>query len=152
MVPWISQAHARVGPVVLHTCWINGADVATSELAEFGIPVPFEQMRRAQLEGAKLDMLRPFGDGFIVTIHNLRLGEVEEQPDDESPLPAMSGGVDPAELSLEPDVEDPLDAEDVERSATPDSVPVEPWNQTSPTDSKKQHKGYNPSSYLGNSP
>ncbi|KAL6299447.1 hypothetical protein BKA93DRAFT_819930 [Sparassis latifolia] len=103
-VSWIGDVTVR--NVVLQSQWLQG----------LGMPI---------------DILHPFGDGKVVYVNGLRTGEAEEEYD----LPVMQEqtGTAPGSsdielqtgISLEPDIEDLLGAEDVVKHGK--NASVEAW-------------------------
>lgn len=146
--------------VLPQTCWFRGRQLAESDLAEFGIAT-------SNLAGTTTpirDMLRPFGDGKLVYLSGLRVGDVmEEHPEParvtDTPsgvagtMASASGSVESDSSSLEPDLEDLLGADDVDgrahqtdSSGAPTATrKVEAWL---PVDNKPGSKAQHKSTFL----
>ncbi|GBE83802.1 hypothetical protein SCP_0508590 [Sparassis crispa] len=127
--------------VVLQTCWSLGQGIAESELRAAHIAVPFEAYESSNHD---IDMLRPFGDGKVVYIARLRMDEADEEPSIIADSSKSTGTAElhasmaAEDLALEPDVEDLLGPEDVEKEK---GQKVEAWLTVSDDPAaKKQHK------------
>lgn len=161
---WVGDVSVK--GILSQTCWIRGRQSAESDLAEFGI-VAFSSNIATGSTTPTRDMLRPFGDGKLVYLSGLRVGDVvEEHPDPvrvtsttsgvagtAASTVAASGSVDSDTSSLEPDLEDLLGADDVDGwapQADSSGAPtitrkVEAWL---PVDNKPGSKAQHKSTFL----
>lgn len=153
--------NVSVKGILPQTCWFRGRQMAESDLAEFGITAfPIN------LTGTSThtrDMLRPFGDGKLVYLSGLRVGDVtEEHPEPVQVSSTLLGVADTVASaststesdtsSLEPDLEDLLGADDVngrvpptDSSGAPSTRKVEAWL---PIDNKPGSKAQHKSTFL----
>lgn len=141
---WVGNVSVK--GILPQTCWYRGRHLAECDLADFGVVAP-----STISTSCPPDMLRPFGDGRLVYLSGLRVGDMaEEQP--EVPVSGTTRTAPPAEsdlsassLDLEPDLEDLLGADDVDSQTPIQGASIgrkaEAWLPIDDkADSKTQHK------------
>lgn len=118
------RGDVAVASVVLQTAWQQGRQIAESSLERLGLTPPFDDM---DAEGG-FDVLCPFGSGQVVLLGGM-LADGEREEDDEEQDTSVTSDEEPVPevASLDTDLPDLLDLEDIasaetSRSKTPSTA------------------------------
>ncbi|KAI0717922.1 hypothetical protein C8Q72DRAFT_155136 [Fomitopsis betulina] len=113
---WVGNVSVK--GVLPQTCWYHGRHLAESDLEEFGVTFPLCDPQISTGSETIPDLLRPFGDGKLVYLGGLRIGDTTEEQLEipAGTLPTVGApGLSPTPIDdcfLEPDLEDLLGSDD----------------------------------------